>query len=64
MLLLCDAGSNAGLTMSEVTVRMNQQASVPVSETQVRTALDRLSDCITTNPQTRKISHNLAQEME
>lgn len=58
------AGSRTGMTVAEITTRMNQQATVAVSETQVRTALERLSDCLATNAQTRKISHTLAQYAE
>lgn len=57
-------GSRTGMTVAEITTRMNQQATVAVSETQVRTALERLSDCLATNAQTRKISHTLAQYAE
>ena len=52
------------MTVAEITTRMNQQATVAVSETQVHTALDRLSDCLTTNAQTKKIIHTLAQYAE
>lgn len=54
------AGTNGGLTLTELVQKINDQAAVAVSDSQVRKALDMLKDCTRIHPGTRKVQHTLA----